>query len=207
MNILFFGDSNTYGYDYHTLGRYDNRFTTLLQDSLGSSFRIIEEGLPGRTSVFNDELTYGLSGLDYILPCLRSHSPIDLVVVMLGTNDIKERLGANASVINLGLQRLIKTIINERDSFRDLVRVLLISPPIVKDGVIDYYPTMGFGCELKSKELIPLLRESAIELGIDYLCASDYVEFSDIDKMHFEQEMHYVFAKVLEKKIKDIFKI
>ncbi len=92
-HIVCFGDSNTHGYCAETDGRFDegHRWTRLLQKSLGEGFLIIEEGLSGRTTCFQDPIHEGLSGIEYMYPCLMSHEPVDLLVVMLGTNDTKER--------------------------------------------------------------------------------------------------------------------
>ena len=104
-HILCFGDSNTHGYCADpadcadsALARFneDERWTRLLQKQLGEEYLVIEEGLSGRTTSFDDPVYEHLSGMDYIYPCLKSHEPISLLMIMLGTNDTKERIGANA---------------------------------------------------------------------------------------------------------------
>lgn len=110
MNILCFGDSNTWGYKPDKSGRYDEniRWTGLLQKKLGSGYHIIEEGLCGRTTVFQDELREGRRGLDLIGVTVEMHNPIDLMIIMLGTNDCKTRYKASASVIAKGLDQVIR---------------------------------------------------------------------------------------------------
>lgn len=83
-HIVCFGDSNTHGYCAMNDGRFDEneRWTCLLQKNLGEDYLVLEEGLSGRTTCFNDPLFEGLSGLDYIYPCLMSHEPVDLLVIM-----------------------------------------------------------------------------------------------------------------------------
>ena len=107
MNILCFGDSNTHGYNPKDTTRFEKniRWTGILQNLLGEKDYVIEEGLSGRTTVFEDPINEGLCGLNYIVPCLMTHEPVDLLIIMLGTNDTKERFGANADVISLGLTR------------------------------------------------------------------------------------------------------
>ena len=88
--ILCFGDSNTYGYRPDTGERYpeDIRWTGILKNRLRErGIEIIEEGLVGRTTVFEDSLRMGRRGIDYLVPLLESHAPIDKLVLMLGTND------------------------------------------------------------------------------------------------------------------------
>lgn len=108
--IVCYGDSNTWGYDAVTDGRFPEevRWTGKLQELLGEEYCIIEEGLCGRTTVFEDPLNEGLNGLTYLYPCLMSHGPLDLLVIMLGTNDSKERFSATPKNIADGMKRLVK---------------------------------------------------------------------------------------------------
>ena len=104
-NILCFGDSNTHGYNSKTGGRFtvEERWTKLLQRKLGDDYYVIEEGLSGRTTSFEDPVFEGLSGLNAIYPCMMTHEPLDLVIIMLGTNDTKDRFNANGFIIGKGL--------------------------------------------------------------------------------------------------------
>ena len=100
--ILCFGDSNTYGYRPDTGERYpeDIRWTGILKNRLRErGIEIIEEGLVGRTTVFEDSLRMGRRGIDYLVPLLESHAPIDKLVLMLGTNDCKNTLCVTAEDI------------------------------------------------------------------------------------------------------------
>lgn len=96
--IVAFGDSNTHGYCSETGGRFseEERWPCLLEKYLGEEYRVMEEGLSGRTTVFEDPLFEGLSGLSYIFPCLMTHEPVDLLIIMLGTNDTKARFPVTA---------------------------------------------------------------------------------------------------------------
>lgn len=108
--ILCFGDSNTWGYMV-TGGRFDEdvRWPMRLQTLLGEDFRVIEEGFNGRTCVFDDPVEGGYkSGLDYLPACVMSHSPLDLVIIMLGTNDMKKRFGMTAFTIGGAVTQLVK---------------------------------------------------------------------------------------------------
>ena len=86
--ILCYGDSNTWGLNPETLTRYapDVRWPGILKQELGSDYAIIEEGLSGRTTVWDDPLEGYKNGKTYLSPCLNSHKPLDLVIIMLGTN-------------------------------------------------------------------------------------------------------------------------
>lgn len=110
MNILCFGDSNTYGYRPDGTGRFDEktRWTCLLQKKFGNGHRIIEEGLCGRTTIFSDAFREGRRGLDQIGITIETHNPIDLLVLMLGTNDCKTRFNASSKTIAKGLIQVIE---------------------------------------------------------------------------------------------------
>ena len=106
--ILCFGDSNTYGLIPGTKNRYgrDTRWTGLIEQQLyGKGYRIIEEGLCGRTTVFEDELREGRKGAAFLPTLLESHAPVNRVVLMLGTNDCKTFYNASAEVIGKGMRK------------------------------------------------------------------------------------------------------
>ena len=108
--ILCYGDSNTWGY-MPTGGRYDDetRWPMRMQRLLGEEYTVIEEGLNGRTTVFDDPVEGGYkSGAAYLPVCLMSHSPLDAVIIMLGSNDTKQRFGMNAKTIGEGIMQLVR---------------------------------------------------------------------------------------------------
>jgi lysophospholipase L1-like esterase len=84
--ILCYGDSNTWGYDPVTQERFDKneRWTGQLSQMLGGNYDVIEEGLNGRTTVWDDPIEGYKNGRDYLIPCLESHKPLDLVIILLG---------------------------------------------------------------------------------------------------------------------------
>ena len=150
--ILCFGDSNTYGLIPGTKERYgrDTRWTGLLEQHLyEKGYRIIEEGLCGRTTVFEDELREGRKGAALLPTLLASHAPIDRVVLMLGTNDCKSLYHASAEAIGLGIEQLLKQI-REIDSD---TRILLISPIQLGEGV--WEPEFDPEFNQKSVEELP----------------------------------------------------
>lgn len=108
--VLCYGDSNTYGYNPVNGLRYpqDVRWPGKLQSLLGNGYQIIEEGCNGRTTVFDDPLEGWKNGLDYLRPCLNSHKPVDIVILMLGSNDLKKRSMQVQSRLPRGLERLWK---------------------------------------------------------------------------------------------------
>lgn len=115
-HILCLGDSNTHGYcadpadcaDGGIRFNEEERWTCRLQAALGPDYLVTEEGLSGRTTVFVDPLHESMDALSVLYPLLKSHEFLDLLVIMLGTNDVKERFGVNAVCIGLGMERLLQ---------------------------------------------------------------------------------------------------
>lgn len=103
--VLCYGDSNTWAPDMDSGGRLNDsdRWTGRLAQHLGKDWTIIEEGLSGRTTVLDDPYEPFRNGRQYLTPCLLSHQPLDLVIVMLGTNDLKSRFNVTAEDIGRGI--------------------------------------------------------------------------------------------------------
>ena len=130
--VLCYGDSNTFGYDPMTGMRYPKeiRWTGILASLLGEDFNVIEEGCNGRTTVTDDPIEGWKNGLDYLKPCLNSHRPVDIVILMLGTNDLKEVFHLTAAEIadNAGiLVDVIQSFTKEKQGF--MPKIILVSPP------------------------------------------------------------------------------
>ena len=207
-HIVCLGDSNTHGYCADprdcadgALLRFneEERWTCLLQKALGEDCLVLEEGLSGRTTVFRDPLYEGLAAIDYLVPCLKSHEPVSLLVVMLGTNDTKERFGASAPCIALGLERLLKKAMTV-DCWGPggKPNILAIAPPPI-DPRMEASPvggTMGAGCAAKARELGKLYAASAELLEVHFLDAAD-CEFNQVDYMHLTRRGHAQLAKKL----------
>ena len=179
-HIVCFGDSNTHGYCAENNGRFNEtqRWTCLLQKGLGDDYLVLEEGLSGRTTCFTDPIHEGLNGLDYIYPCLMSHEPVDLLIIMLGTNDTKERFGSSAACIALGLKRLIAKAIATTDCWRDgKPNILVVTPQNIGREYADteVAQTMGRGCAKKSEGLAAQYEQIAKMMGCHYLDANQVV--------------------------------
>ena len=112
ITVLCYGDSNTYGYNPSNGFRYppDVRWTGRLQRLLGEGYHVVEEGCNGRTTVYDDPLEGWKNGIDYLKPCLNSHKPVDIVILMLGSNDLKEVFHASPEDIANGAAELVKVI-------------------------------------------------------------------------------------------------
>ncbi len=215
-HIVCFGDSNTHGYcavpsdcaDGGDRFNENERWTCLLQKALGDQYLVIEEGLSGRTTVFNDPLHECMSGLDAIYSCLMSHEPVDLLVIMLGTNDTKERLGANAAVIGIGMERLVlkaESILCWKDGKPN---ILIVAPPHIGEGLynVPEGTPMGEGCPKKSRELAPYLKTVAETHNCAFMDAEGIAEFNKHDCMHLTKKGHGQLAAALAELIPKLVK-
>lgn len=135
--ILCYGDSNTWGHNPSQGGiryPYSQRWTTVMADALGAGYHVIAEGMNGRTTVFDDPVEAGRNGVEYLHTCLQSHKPLDLVLIMLGTNDCKERYGLLPIDIALGMKRLVKAVL--ADEAGPAIKVGIIAPPPIDGAVV-----------------------------------------------------------------------
>lgn len=195
--IVCFGDSNTWGYDVVSNGRFDKdiRYTGVLQSELKDEYIVVEEGLCGRTTVFDDPLNDGLSGLKYLTPCLQTNSKLDWLTIMLGTNDSKERFSATPQNIADGVRRLVK-LAKSLDVWLSKPKIIIITPPPLEKGceIAIFAGEMG-RCSEKSYKLAKLYEAHAKEEGCYYLNAGDFCNMNDIDYMHLNAESHMKLAE------------
>lgn len=209
-HIVCLGDSNTHGYcanpgDCADGGiRYNEqeRWTRLLQEKLGDDFLVIEEGLSGRTTCFDDPIHEGLNALDYIYPCLKSHEDVALLIIMLGTNDTKDRFYASAACIALGMARLVKKAKDTECWGGKKPNILVIAPPPIGEGMLTspVAETMGETCVKKSRELARYYKEQCDLLNVHFLDAGKLgCEFNHVDYMHLTKKGHATLAEGLAK--------
>ena len=203
-NILCFGDSNTWGYAPVTGMRYpwDVRWTGVLQDKLGSGYRVIEEGLNGRTSGFDEPGRDFRNAARYFPMLLECHRPLDLVVIMLGTNDLKSQFQLTSSAIAQSVKGLCEMVLN--GEYIENTQLLLIAPPHVANLPAEDVQVFS-GARDKSLQLATEYNKVADELGILFMDASELVATTDADGLHWTAQQHQDFAAVLSDKILSIF--
>lgn len=196
-SILCFGDSNTYGYIAGGLGRYsfDVRWPGRLERLLGPGWRVVEEGLCGRTTVFREPVRPGGAGIDYISPCVASHRPLDFVVLMLGTNDCKAEFHASAKEITAGLRRIVDVVKAETSG---AAKILIISPASLGESV---WGGSDFGFDARSYhvslELADRFAELAGERACLFLDAARIVTASGVDFVHLDERAHDLLARAV----------
>jgi lysophospholipase L1-like esterase len=191
--IVCFGDSNTHGAAPDGSGRLarDVRWPGVMRATLGAGYEVIEEGLNGRATVWETPLAPGRKGLDYLVPCLLSHEPVDLVTIMLGTNDLKSTYRVDASEIALAMGVLADT------ARRSLAgpgatppRVLLVSPVPLAPPT-DQGELWGFGASAeKSRRLAKLYALTAERQGAAFFDAGSVATVSPLDGVHLDPAAH-----------------
>ena len=204
--ILCFGDSNTYGTRPNG-GRFDEqtRWPMRLQSLLGDGCAVIEEGFGGRTTVFDDPVEGGYkSGADYLPPCLMSHNPLDLVIIMLGANDAKMRFNMTARTIAEGCMRLIRLVrLYGMDERGNPPQVLLTAPPPIAEWVMDtpYAQVFGPNAAAVTRGLPAEYARYARLMRCEFMDAGQFAACSREDAIHITAEGHLRLAEGFREKI------
>lgn len=203
--ILCFGDSNTYGYSPVDGSRYgdDIRWPGVLNGLLGDRFEVINEGKNGRTVAFDDPYNEGCNGMNDIVPSMENNEPLDLIIIMLGTNDLKVYFDATPQMIADNLKEMCELIRQKSDA-----KILLASPMLLGDQ-IEFSPLhLEFGRMQVdySFELAPQIEKVAKEVGADFIDLAIVAMSSDVDCLHLMPEEHAKIAQAMQKKVLDVFK-
>jgi len=207
--ILCYGDSNTWGYAPEQQAgpvytRYDEsvRWPCVLQALLGEGYAVIEEGLNGRTTAVDDPLEPGKNGLTYLPVCLDTQAPLDLVIVMLGSNDLKRRFSFGAVETAKGTELLLKAIkANPCGRDEKGPKILLIAPPEVAPLFPDFDADY---CKRESRALPGLLEEVAAHFGAAYLNSGEVATVSLIDRLHLTPESHKALGQAVFEAIRKL---
>lgn len=202
--VLCFGDSNTYGSIPAVGGRFprDVRWPGVLAAELGAGWHVIEEGLGGRTTVFDDPILPDRNGRRYLTPCLLSHNPVDVVVISLGTNDLKARFSASAADIARGVAVLAEiALASGVGPGGSAPKVLLLGLP--RHRRLDTDEVRG--AEEKAEGMRAHLRTQAAELEVELLELHELVSCPDEDGFHFDAASHAVVGKAVAHRIAAMF--
>ena len=207
-NILCFGDSNTFGV-IPTGGRYpiDVRWPGRLQTLLGEEYHIIEEGMGGRTTVFQDPFEPGRCGAEILPVLLSSHKPLDLVIISLGANDCKRIFNATPRIVAKGIEKLCE-IVKEFDyGGNPAPQLLVMSPAYILEGVEDGpYPLFDPTSPSISRGLSEYYLKVAMRFNALFLDASEIAKASPVDCLHLDEESHLNIAEATATLINEYFK-
>ena len=205
-NILCFGDSNTWGYSPQDGNRFppDIRWTGVLQKSLGADYRIIEEGLNGRTTFINEDERPLRSGSDILQIILESHRPLDFVIIMLGTNDLKVEFNLSVEDITQGAKTLCEMVLNSEYLADNIPQILLVSPTHIGSTIMPDQEEFFKQAREKSLQFAEYYEKAAAELGVHFLDAAKIVKVSEVDGVHWDADQHVEFGKVISDLIQKI---
>lgn len=204
--ILCYGDSNTWGFIPESITEAfprrhprEVRWTGVLQRELGPEYHVIEEGQNGRTTVHDDMINLHRNGRTYLPACLESHKPIDLVILMLGTNDLKVTYNLPPAEIAAGAGQLVKMILNSDSGPQAKApKVLLMAPPAL--GHMPHLPDVAEkleGAQAKSKRFPTCYEAIAKQLGCAFFNSQGIVQPSTTDGIHLEAIEHAKLGKAL----------
>jgi len=207
--VLCYGDSNTHGQapGGTPLDRYplSKRWPGVLARELGAEWYVIEEGLSGRTTVHDDPIEGAIkNGRTYLRPCLMSHAPVDLVIIMLGTNDLKARFGQPASEVAMGIGCLIHDI-------RELApgpngrtpEIMVVAPPPMLDDIKEWEQIFK-NAQPKSRELNLQFEIMADSLEVHFFDAGSVCECDPLDGFHINDSAHRALGEALAREVEAI---
>lgn len=199
--VLCYGDSNTHGFDPVTGGRYERsvRWPGRLQELLGEDYYVVEEGCNGRTTIFDDPEDAWKNGLTYLTPCLSSHKPLDYLIIMLGTNDLKQYYHASAEDIAAGAEKLVEiTKAYFIHKSMAIPRILLVSPIEVGPDILNSgHHSFELDAIDRSKAFPALYEAVAKKQGCLFLNAAAYCRPSGQDSLHLMPEEHEKLAQAV----------
>ena len=210
IRVLCYGDSNTWGYIPGTGERREERWTAVCQRILGDDYAILEHGLNGRTTVYDDPFNDYLNGKKCLGYTLISQKPIDLAVLMLGTNDLKFTGAVGAST---GADELVRMLLNANEIYRTSqpifpagAKVLLVASPRLAAQIDELRPDSSVAGKAGEAERFPqLYKQIADNRNVYYLDASQYAKPSLVDCVHIDGESHVRLGAAMAEKIKEIF--
>lgn len=202
-NILCFGDSNTWGYNPNTKDRFpsDIRWTGRLQEQLKEdNIHIIEQGVCGRTTVFEDRTRPNLKGVTALKEIFSKSQDIDSVILMLGTNDCKTYYGNTEYEIVKGVEECLDLVLK----YIAPEKILLVSPILLGEDVWkdEFDPEFNMDSVQVSKKLKSVYEKAAKNRNIHFLAASEYADPSAADQEHLDEKGHSFLADAILRSVR-----
>ena len=207
MRILCIGDSNTWGYNPENGQRLEKRWTKVLAELMPED-EIIEEGLNGRTLLSVDPVIKERCGITALKILLMSHKPLDMVILMLGTNELKKFFECSAEYVAGGVEEFIKIICDENFWQRfNVPKLLVVSPILIRDELAVNGDVFGDFDEQSvevSKQLATSIIKVCEKYRVAFMNAADFAEASVTDNIHMDEENHRKLALAMKDKIEEI---
>lgn len=211
--ILCFGDSLTWGWVATPAGApttrftFEERYTGVMAAELGEAYEIVEEGLSARTTSIDDPVDPRLNGSAYLPAALASHLPLDLVTIMLGTNDTKSYYRRSPYEIAIGMQKLVIQVLTCGGGVGTVYpapKVLVVAPPPLAAMPDPWFQGMFEGGHEKSAALATQYRALADFMKVDFLDAGGLVKTSGVDGIHFTAKNNAALGRGLAAKVREI---
>lgn len=208
MRILCIGDSNTWGYNPANGERLANRWTRVLMQMM-PEHEFIEEGLNGRTLCSPDPVKAERCGIVALKMILMSHKPVDMVVLMLGTNELKKCFDCRAVRIAGEVGKFIQ-IIRASELWQQfgVPRLLVVSPILIRDELAkgdDVFDEFDAESVSQSKLLATEIAKVCATYDVDFMNAAEFAQASPIDNIHMDEANHKKLAIALAEKIEEMF--
>ncbi|MCY0146758.1 SGNH/GDSL hydrolase family protein [Hoeflea sp. G2-23] len=188
--VLCYGDSLTWGYDPATRARHplEDRWPTVLASALGEGVHVVVDGLNGRTTAFDDYTgDCDRNGARTLPTALHAHAPLDLVIIMLGANDMKPHLAATAHAASKGVRRLLDLVrLHNWPVEQEPPQTLVVSPPPLVEAADPDFAAMFEGGIMQSAMLASFYADLADEAGAGFFDAGSVAECSTIDGVHLD---------------------
>lgn len=204
--ILCFGDSITWGYNPAdgTRFAYHQTWPGVMEKSLGEDYKVITEALVARTTCFDLPYAPDRNGSKFLPMIMESHSPIDLVIIMLGINDLMHLSGKKADESAWGLLSLI------RIAYTPLFggappKILIIAPPL--PGKMSDFSKQGFGGAESEIQKLPEAQKIVAETALcDFMDSNDFIKVESVDGLHPMPEQYKILGEKAAEKVREIFK-
>lgn len=214
--IVCYGDSNTWGHKSYSFRQtdpsklrfgWDERWPGLLQQKLGDGYRVEEEGLNGRTTMFDDpacDCRNGLKSIEYVMT---TKYPADLVIIMLGTNDTKGFIHMTPYMISCGAERIIGRI--RQGGYGPnggSPEILLVSPIHLNPSVVRQWLSCEFDADslAKDAELAKYFAQVAEKTGVHFMDAGAFITAAEDDGVHMDAAGHSLLAEKMYQQVKAI---
>lgn len=227
-SILIYGDSNTWGYNPNYCQssdkatqriEYSDRWTTVCQNHLGSTYHIIPEGLNSRTTIFSSlesDGEYDANGRATLPAILHTHKPLHGVVIALGTNDMKRKFSLSAHDIVNGVKTLVRdvskqtnigysTLNNDACTLIIPPKILVLGPPFLIPNALNKLWGIEEIASKESRKLSALLTLVCRELKIDYLALGTIAKVSELDGVHYPVTEQPKIGEAVARRIKEMF--
>jgi len=202
--ILCYGDSLTWG-SIPNGGRYQKhcRWPEMLNKQLGDDYDVINFGLPGRTTIWDDPFVEGRNGIKYIQSAMETFGPVDIVIVMLGTNDLKQYFNANAYNAAKGVEKII-TKIREPNIYNfPAADIIVVAPPNIlspKGEAADIF----MGATEKTNKFHQEYQKVTARQKCVFLNAAGIIKPSEIDGVHLDIDANTTLSQALAPLVRNL---